>query len=183
MSQIGYPAGCAQTSPGYNVNCCPIKEGARVRHVAWIKDTLPSDFDPTDEDAWTAQILAGNVIVISNTRGSTDGGTWSESDGFGDTVTEIEQFTEVVTYTDRNFLGNEANYNALARSKNQRVAFFSANRGWISDTPATWKPKRPINGDAKQSIYGEIEVTYTQDNMPESFIYPQSIFQCFNITD
>lgn len=178
---IYYPQGCAESQAGYNVNCCPTKEGARVRHTAWIKETVPDSFDPTSEDEWNQYIESGEIIVVANTRGSSDGGSWAESDGFGDTVTELEGFTEVVTYTDRNFLANTANYNAIARSKNYRFAFFSETRGWISDNPASYKPKRPINADAKQSIYGEIEVSFTQNAMPEPFIYPQSIFQCFQV--
>lgn len=178
---IYYPSGCAQTEAAYNQNCCPTKEGARVRHVAWIKDTVPADFDPTDADQWNQYIESGQIIVVPNTRGSSDGGSWAESDGFGDTVTELEGYTEVVTYTDRLFNPNTGNYNAIARSKNYRFAFMTATLGWISDKPATYKPKRPINADAKQSVYGDVEVSFTQEEMPEPFTYPQSIFQCFQV--
>ena len=178
---IHYPSGCSQTQAGYNANCCPTKEGARIRHIAWIKDTVPDSFNPTDSAEWNQYIESGEIIIVANTRGSSDGGSWAESDGFGDTVTELEGYTEVVTYTDRLFLSNVANYNAITASKNYRLGFFTATKGYISDNPATFKPKRPINADAKQSVYGEIEASFTQNDMPEPFTYPQDIFQCFNV--
>lgn len=173
---------CGSATVGYTMNCCPTKELARVRHIAWISDAVPLSFDPTDEAEWNQYIESGDIFVIADTRGSTDGGTWTESDGFGDTVTELEGFTEVVSYTDRNYISNTANYNAVAASKNYRVAFFTETKGWISDKPATFKPKRPINGDAKQAVYGEVEVSYTQKLQPIPFTYPQSIFKCFVVT-
>lgn len=180
---IYYPGAeaCANATPSYTMNCCPTKELGRVRHIAWISNVVPTSFDPTDAGEWNTWIEAGEIFVIADTRGSTDGGSWSESDGFGDTVTELEGFTEVVSYTDRNFNDNQANYNAIAASKSYRVAFFTETKGWISDNPATYKPKRPINADAKQAVYGEIEVSYTQKLMPIPFTYPQSIMRCFQV--
>lgn len=180
---IYYPGAeaCASATPSYTMNCCPSKELARVRHIAWISDVVPLSFDPTDANDWTTYIESGDIFVVADTRGETDGGTWAESDGFGDTVTELEGWTEVITYTDRNYLDNASNYNAIAASKNYRVAFFTETRGFISDKPATYKPGRPINGDAKQAVYGVIQVSYTQKLAPIPFIYPQTIFKCFQV--
>lgn len=180
---IYYPSGCATNETGYTMSCCPVKELARIRHVAWIKNTVPAGFDPTDEAEWNQYIETGEIIVVANTRGSSDGGSWTESDGFGDTATELESVTEIITYTDQNFLPNTANYNALAGSKNWRFAYFTATYGYMSTNAATFKPKRPINADAKQAVYGEIEVTITQPGLPVPFIYPQSIFACFQVVN
>lgn len=174
---------CGSATVSYTMNCCPTKELARVRHIAWISDLVPTGFDPTSESEWSTHIDAGEIFVVSDTRGETDGGTWTESDGFGDTVTELEGFTEVITYTDRNYNSNTANYNAVAASKNYRVAFFSETLGWMSDKPATFKPGRPISADAKQAVYGVIQVSYTQKLAPVPFIYPQSIFKCFQVVE
>jgi hypothetical protein len=178
---IYYPNGCATSDAGYTASCCPTKELARVRHVAWIKSSVPAGVDWTVAANWTTYIESGEVIIIANTRGSADGGTWAESEGFGDTATELESVTEVVTYTDQNYLLNAANYNAIAAAKNYRFAFFTATKGYMSTNAATFKPKRPINSDAKQAVYGEIEVSFTQPGLALPFLYPQSIFACFQV--
>lgn len=178
---IYYPGSdCGSQIAGYNSSCCPRKEGARIRHV-WFQKNTYEFTDAEDADEWTTAITAYNVVIIPNVRGSSDGGVWTTSEGFGDVVEEAESYEETITYTDPNYLNNVANYNALARSKTYRFGFCTATLGYLSDQAASFKPKRPIQADIKQSVYGDVEVKFVQTTQPIPFTYPQSIFNCFQV--
>lgn len=178
---IYYPGSdCGAQIAGYSSSCCPVKEGARVRHV-WFQKSSFAFTDPTDANEWTTAINALNVIIIPNVRGSSDGGSWTTSEGFGDTVEEPESYEETVTYTDPNYLNNVDNYNALARSKSYLFGFCTQTLGYLSSQAATFKPKRPISTSVKESVYGEVEVKFVQTVQPIPFVYPQSIFDCFQV--
>lgn len=179
---IYYPGlgACGLNNANYQSNCCPTKEGARIRHV-WLQRNTFDFVDPTDENEWTTAIENGVVVIIPNVRGSSDGGVWTTSEGYGDVVEEPESYEETVNWNDQNYLANVANYNIAARAKNYRIGFCTQTRAFLSDSAAAYKPKRPIVSDIKQSVTGEIEAKFVQTTQPIPFIYPQSIFNCFQV--
>lgn len=180
MATIYYPGGCPTESAGYTNNCCPDKELARIRHVCYIAPTF-SFVNPLDPAEWTAAILSGDIIPVLNVRGSSDGGTWTEEDGFGNKPTSITAFEEVVTYTDQNYKDNVANYNALVRG-DYKFAYLTETLCWMYDESAAVKPTKPVTEDIKSAVYGVIEVKMVQDEMPVPFVYPSEIFEeCFEV--
>jgi len=177
---IYYPSDCTISNANYLANCCPTKEGARIRHL-FLQKTTYAFVDIEDATEWETAIAAGNILIIPNVRGSSDGGNWTTTEGYGDTAEETESFEETITFNDKNFLNNVANYNTLARGSGYYLGFVTATRGYVSSNAATFKPKRPISSDAKQSVTGEIEGKFVQSEMPIPFTYPQAIFDCFRI--
>lgn len=177
---IYYPDGCETLVAGYTANCCPTKEGARVRHV-WFESNTLVWVARTSQAEWETNVAAGDVIIIPNVRGEFDGGTATFSEGFGDVAEEFESLTGVVKFTDPNYLANVANYNALLKSKNYRFGFCTETKGFYTDVSASYYPKMPVVSDIKQSVYGDIEVKFVQSDLLVPFTYPQGIFTCFQV--
>jgi hypothetical protein len=183
MATIYYPGGCPVTDGGYLNDCCPGKELARIRHV-WYQKPAFNFSNILDPGEWTSAILNGDVIVVLNVRGSSDGGTWTEEDGFGNKPTTITAFEEIITYTDQNFLfGNVANYNAFVRG-DWKIGYCTETMGFLFDESASIKPTKPVSEDIKAAVYGVIEVKIVQDEMPIPFVYPEEIFEeCFQVVE
>ena len=177
---IFYDDACDAAIANYTADCCPDKEGARIRHC-WFQKNTYEFVDPTSSAEWNTAIENGDVVIIPNVRGSFDGGTPTVSEGFGDTPEEFESFEGVATFTDPNYLANIVNYNALMKSKNYRFGFCTETFGFLSATAASYNPKMPVQSDIKQSVYGEIEVKILQSDLLDKFVYPQDIFTCFQV--
>ncbi len=177
---IYYPAGCDEAIANYTADCCPTKEGARIRHV-WFQKTTYTFVDPTSQAEWETAVANGDVVIIPNVRGQFDGGTATKSEGFGDVVEEFESFEGLATFTDPNYLANVTNYNALMKSKTYKFGFCTETYGFVTDVAASFTPKMPVQSDIKQSVYGDIEVKFVQSDLLVPFVYPQDIFTCFQV--
>jgi hypothetical protein len=177
---IYYPSGCVTEDAAYVASCCPVKEGARVRHVFLQLNTYTfADYE--DQTEWETAVANGDVIIIPNVRGSYDGGTVTTTEGFGDTPTEFESFEGTVSYTDANYLTNVPNYNAMMKSKTYIFGFCTETMLFVTDVAASYTPKMPVALDIKQSVYGEIEVKFVQSDLLIPYTYPQGIFTCFQV--
>ncbi len=180
--QLYYPAGCPSSIGGYTNICCPAKELGRISMVALFTDAFIGFTAPTLLAEWTAGILAGTIILIQEVRGSSDGGSWTEEEGWGRKATSITAVEETITFTDQNYIANASNWNAIVRGT-YTMAFFTETLCWMFDQPVATKATRPISEDPKSGVYGVIEMKVVQSAMPIPFVYPQELVRCFGVQE
>jgi hypothetical protein len=179
---IYYPGECPTSTGGYTNYCCTVKELGRISSVFLFTDAFAGFSDPTASAEWTTGILAGTIIAILDVRGSSDGGVWTEEDGFGRKPVSVTAFEETITFTDQNYIQNVANWNALAKGT-YKMAYMTETKCFMFDQSASIKPTKPVSEDPKSAVYGVIEMKVVQSEMPVPFTYPQSIVRCFAVEE
>lgn len=175
-----YPTGCDDALLTHICAQCPETELGRVRRVGFV-NTSWAFSDITDAQEWEDGINAEKIVIIPETRGSYDGGTTNFGPGFGDVPQKKKSKTFKVTYFDPNLKGNDVFYNALANSRNWRIAFVSETLLQISEKAVTLEAKDPIEEDVESERYFNLEATFVQKDNPLHYLAPSGIFRCFQI--
>jgi hypothetical protein len=179
MSSIYYPTGCDTLVPDHYCNTCESTEHGRVRSVAFVK----RDFefvDITNPNEWTVGIENKDIIIIPEVLGSFDGGTAVESSGYGDQQSKLNGFDFILTYKDPNYKDNADFYNALKYSRNYKVAYRTENLVHLSDNTVSVVPHNPVEEDLTTEVVWNVEVKFSQGDLPVPYTTPEGIFQCFD---
>lgn len=179
MSSIYYPVGCDTTIPDHFCDPCEPTEHGRVRSVAFVK----SDFafvDPTNPNEWTVGIQNKDIIIIPEVLGSFDGGAPVESPGYGDQQSKISGYNFSLLFKDPNYKDNADFYNALKYSRAYRVAYRTENFVHISEAAVSVIPKNPVQEDLTTEVVWDVEVKFSQGDLPVPYDTPAGIFTCFD---
>ena len=88
MGIIYKDCGHGEFDTPYTCNPCPDGEGGRIRSLVLVKKGTEISI-PIDAEEWEADIVAGNIIILPEVRGSFDGGTPRMVAGYGSN-TEIK---------------------------------------------------------------------------------------------
>lgn len=179
MATVYYPTGCAEAIPDHYCNPCEAMEHARVRSVAFIKDSF-SFVDPTDPTEWQTGIENRDIIVISEVLGQFDGGQAVEGPGYGDQQSKLTGFNFELAYKDPNYKNNADFYNAIKNSRNFKVAFRTETQTHISENNVSVIPRNPVSENLTDEVVWDVLVKFSQADLPEPTDTPANIFQCFD---
>lgn len=178
---VYYPSGnCGPGEiPQYTCTPCGDYEYSRIRSMAFVKTSF-SFTDPSDPTEWNTALAAGDAIVLYAVSGSYDGGSTTESPGFGDQETINAGTTHVITYRDPNVADNCDFYNAIKYSSQYTAWFKTSSKIWSADAPVTITPKAPVTDDIKAVMAYEVTVKWSNPDMPCPYDIPDGIFdQCY----
>lgn len=175
---VYYPSNCDDLIPDHICDPCEEIESGGVRSVAFIK----SDFaftDPSNPAEWTAGFVAGDIILIPQTKGTFDGGAEVESPGYGDQVTRLTGYNFQAQYQDPNYKQNCAFYNTLKASRQYKFAYRTGSQIHIVDTAVQVIPKNPVQEDKTTEVVWDVIVKWSGKDLPCPYDVPPGIFdQC-----
>lgn len=177
-----YYGACATASqPDYYAPFCEADnppEKGRIRSFAFIaKDYLATlQADPTDSAIWVTGILDKKIIIIPTIAGDYDGGSPVTGPGYGDTKETTVGYDHVITYRDPNYKLNAAFYNAIKYGRNWVPAWRTETQTHIADNAAQIIPKAPISEDLASDVAWNVEVRFSQPDLPIPFDTPAEVF-------
>jgi hypothetical protein len=175
---VYYPAGCDVAVPDHYCNPCDVIEHGRVRSVAFIaKDFVFTD--PTDPTEWEAGIADKKIIVIPDVNGSFDGGAPVENAGYGDQQTKLVGYNFSLTFRDPNYKNNADFYNALKLSRNYRFGYRTETQVHLTENTVTVVPKNPVGEDLTSEVVWDVEVKWSEGDLPTPNDTPPGIFTCY----
>ena len=134
---------------------------------------------------WKTGAENGSIIVIPKTRGTYDGGSPTESAGFGDlsTITTGKTFTLVVNDPDHR--DNEPFYAAIANAPGSyHVAWRTGSQLRISETGVNVDPADPIEEDVNSQVVWTANITWDQKRKTTQIFdlsKVKEIFNCFEV--
>lgn len=175
---IYYPSGCDTIVPDHLCNPCEETEHGRVRSIAFVKKSFAFT-DITNAVEWQNGIASKDIIIIPEVLGSFDGGSPVEGAGYGDQQTKLNGYNFVLNYKDPNYKLNADFYNALKYSREFLVAYRTETQTHISTNAASVVPKNPVAEDLTSEVVWDVEVKFSQGDLPEPFDTPAGIFDCF----
>lgn len=181
MSLVYYPNPCEEEIIGFSCDPCADPEAGRIRHLAYIKNGFVF-INPEDPAEWQDGITNGDIQIIPNVRGESDGGSDVVAPGYGDQEERIVGRKFTLKVFDNRYKGNCTFWNAKRISKSWRVAYVTDTLVHISDKIVTTKPKAPIKQELVQEIEYEIDIIFNQLNDPCPFDKPEGIFDCFQLS-
>lgn len=179
---VYYPTGCDDLVPAHVCDPCEAIEQGRVRSVAFIKNTF--DFvDPSNPVEWRAGFLAGDIIIIPQTKGTFDGGSEVESPGYGDQATRLTGYNFQAQYQDPNYKNNCTFYNTLKNSRAYKFAYRTQTQIHITTTTVQVIPKNPVQEDTTSEVVWDVLVKWSGNDLPCPYDVPETIFdECTYVT-
>ncbi len=181
MSTIFYPSGCDDNLQ-HVCSPCPTTENGRVRNIAFVHSSV-AFADITDPAEWKTYILAKKIIIIAGTNGTYDGGAPVLGNGFGSIPKKKTGATYKLAVLDPNFIGNCPFYNQLSNSTSWRIAWTSDTLLQLSDKPCLVTAKDPIAEPVESERYWNLEIEFSQKNIPCHSTIPGGIFLCEEVVD
>lgn len=167
--------------PQYSCNPCPTYEFARVRSIAFVKNSYTFT-DPTSPAEWASAINANNAIVIYATSGSYDSAQ-DELVGFGDSETVNGGSTHTLVYKDPNTTENCDFYNAIKQSTDYTLWFRTSSKIWEAGAPVTITPKMIVADNLKEVLTYEVTVKWQNSDLPCPYDTPDNIFNVCYIAE
>lgn len=172
---VYYPSGCDTIVPDHYCDPCEDRELARVRSVAFIKNTFEFT-DPTSPTEWQNGFASGDIILIPQTQGTFDGGAENEIAGYGDQDTAISGYKFTAEYRDPNYSNNCEFYNLLKNSREYRFAYRTSTKTHIANTTCQVIPKNPVENDITAEVVYVVTVKWADKDIPCPFDTPPGIF-------
>lgn len=184
MAYAYYP-GCEDELPDHIVDDCPgSKEHARVRSIAFIHTSYLATLLAGQEtpSVWVTGINDRKIIIIPQVSGQYDGGEPVEGPGYGDQESSLAGYKHTIGYKDPNYKQNAAFYNAIKFSRDWVPAWRTETQTQIADVPAQIIPKAPITDQLTDEVVWDVQVKFTQPDIPVPFDTPADIFIPFALT-
>lgn len=175
---IYYPSGCDAAVPDHFCDPCEAIEHGRVRSVAFVKSSVVFN-DETSPVEWLAAIETKDIIIIPDTLGAFDGGAPVEATGYGEQATKITGYNFSLTFKDPNYKENADFYNGLKASRSYRVAWRTETQTHLSDATVSVIPKNPVTENLTDEVVWDVEVKFSQGDLPAPFDTPTGVFDCF----
>lgn len=162
--------GCSNTAPR-SCDDCPTQERNKIIHVAFVK--RGTSINKTTPQLFISTLLAAELAcaayIIRNVSGEYDGGTITEGTGPGKQISRPLGGAHQVTFTDFNYVGNEAFWNTFKfAAQNYEMYFFSDTRGWYVDQPVAVSPKPAITADYQTFMEASIVIKWSNVDNPVS---------------
>lgn len=171
---LSYIGDCTTTLPLYECSPCPSREKGRVSWLAILVGGYEFT-DPTDLDEWETAISNGDVIFITNTKGTYNGGSPIEEEGYGRVKTDIVGYDHELVVKDLNFVGNKGFYQLLHKSKNNKVAFGTETQAWFSDNKVSMSVKAEVQESLDSDVVAEIMVKWSTENHLSLYTAPDGL--------
>ena len=135
---------------------------------------------------WENGITSGAIFVIPKTRGTFDGGSPSESAGFGDLSTITTGKTYTLVINDPDHRDNEEFYAAIANAPGSyHIAWRTGSQLRVSEKAVNIDPTDPIEEDPNSQVVWTSNVTWDQRRKTVQIfdLSPvKQIFTCFEVT-
>ncbi len=163
-------------------NLCGVceTENARVRRFALIHkiyyQTLMAD--PENANLWFSGIDAGYIFIYPEVQGEYDGGVGKFGRGYATVPEQLLAYNYSINVKDPNYLGNNPHWNKLAGNKNYYLAFCSSSIMNISTRPCNIIPTNGVANDLKNEITWNVQMKWTDFELPLQYIIPDGVFQC-----
>lgn len=182
MSDFIYPGACENDVQQHVCNPCDEGEEGRIGSLAAVHKRYYATLmaNPDDASVWSTGIQNGSIIIIPDVRGTLSSTPTYEA-GYGRTPESYTGRTFKVTFTDPNWKGNHATYNALQVSRNYHVAWSTGSQTQVSEKPATWKPDEPVAEEITSRRTWLSDVEFTQRPFSTPFDTPEGVFDCFTL--
>ena len=179
---VYYPYGnCSPTGvlPPYACSPCTDREYARIRSIAFYKESSPFT-NIASAAEWTTKINAGNAIIIYKTSGSYDGGETEELPGFGDNEFDNGNTTHSLTFRDAQVFENADFYDSLKNQTEWVAVYRTSSKIWNTGETCNIKVKTIVSDNIKEVVVNEVMVKWVNPTLPKPYTTPDSIFNtCF----
>ncbi len=134
-----------------------------------------------DPLVWTTGIESGQIIIMSDTRGSMSS-TPQYKAGGGRVKQRYTASDFKISVVDPAWASNHAMYSDLMLSSGAfYVAWVTETKLQISKKPATWKIDEPIEEAIDSTREWKMDVEFTQRGFSVPVAIPDGIFECFTI--
>lgn len=176
----GYYNSCDDVLTVYFCDPCYTKEFARIRNVAFIKNTYYDTLiaAPTDGSLWTDGINADlDIIIIPNVHGELPLASEIVGSGYGDAVEELLSFDRSVTFFDRRYAENVDFYNLIQELNSYHLAYFTETLGHITEIPVTIIPKPVVPDDIGAYVEFNVLAKWRKKTNPVPFVAPAGLFE------
>ena len=181
---VYYPGdSCENSIPEYVCNPCSDFEKGRVRSVAYIHKDYVSDITaaPDDTTVWQTGINAGQIKVISEVSGTSNGGEKVAGAGYGDAREKVTGRNYTVSYRDPNYADNCNFYTELEKNRSWHLAYKTETLLHISDKVISLFVNNPATENLEDDIVWVAEATWFQKTPVCPVASPEDIFDCFQL--
>lgn len=182
-----HPADC-DTQLGYVKQCCPETEKGGIRHFILVnknyQNTLLSALDAAGTDkekqhaAFMAAKLAGKMVVVPNVVGEYDGGSPTESQGYGGAQTRITGKEHTATIDDVNVVNNREFADALAKTQNWILWFVTGSLIWNTHEPCGGVANMPVGREYTSEVMYQYVFKWSSITNPQHYWAPDALFDC-----
>jgi hypothetical protein len=122
---------------------------------------------------------AGTIIMIPNVSGDFDGGAVVEGDGFGEQKSTVLSNDFTLNFKDPSMSDNIAFYDALQKSRQWRVLWFTDKKVWDSHVVGTVSWKNPVTNSLDSIVTADVTVKWTSQSHPIVAEKPAGVTDCF----
>lgn len=158
MGIIYKDCGHGEFDTPYTCNPCPDGEGGRIRSLVLVKKGTEISI-PLDAEEWEVDIVAGNIIILPEVRGSFDGGTPRMVAGYG-SKTEIKVGDDhVVNVSDPAYADN-AEFWEEAERHTWNICYVSEKVLVYVPAEVQLMAKAPIDEDLNAVVDWDIELRW-----------------------
>lgn len=179
IERVYYPDSCEEELDTHNCDPCEETEFGRIRFHGYIKKGFTFS-DPTSPTEWQQAVADGNVIIIPKSNGSFDGGSPKEGPGYGDQETTNLGSAYVANVKDPNYASNYSFYNTLKRSRNWKFFYGTSSKIHITNVACSVFPKNPVADDINSVVEWDVQIKWSDSNLPKPYDIPEGIFDnCF----
>lgn len=161
-------------------NCGEGVEFAMVRSAGFIlKAGLAGILvAPETLGVYTTALAANNLFLIKNSRGSFDGGTPVEGEGYGDQVSRLLGYDYVLNVKDPVYKSNRNFWDAMKSRADVYVFFRTETQLHISEKPVVILPKNPVAEDLNAAVVWDVEIKWRQKALLIPIDVPATLFDC-----
>jgi len=155
---------------------CPTREGGRVRGIAYVKDDY-TFVDITDPAEWNTAILAGNIFIVPETRGSVAVSP-VETEGFGDTKNSVTAYDYEIAGVDPAYTLNCSFWNSIKKANNFKIIWKTETRIHFSDATVSTAATNPVEDDVSSNVLWAFNIKFSQEDAVCPVVGPAGIFEC-----
>ena len=158
MGIIYKDCGHGEFDTPYTCNPCPDGEGGRIRSLVLVKKGTEISI-PLDAEEWEADIVAGNIIILPEVRGSFDGGTPRMVAGYG-SKTEIKVGDDYVLNVSDPAYADNAEFWEEAERHTWNICYVSEKVLVYVPAEVQLMAKAPIDEDLNAVVDWDIELRW-----------------------
>jgi hypothetical protein len=159
-------------------NCTP--ELGRIRSVALIHKSYFSTLiaDPESYQLWYDGRVNGKIFVYPKVQGEYDGGSPQMGTGWATSPETLLAYFFTAKIKEPNYLSNVLHWNSIKGSKNYYVAFCSESIMQIPMKVCNIIPRNSVANDLKTEVVWEVDLKWTDFNLPMQYTIPSNVFDC-----
>ncbi len=166
----------------HQCSACQEVEMGRIRTLMLIEPGTKITI-PLELESFTKLVEAGNIIVIPNVRGSSDGGSAITSDGYGDKSERLLGYDYTLTVNDAAYAANSEFYEA-AEKKTWNLGYCTDTLFHYTDQEVSLKATEPVEEGTDSEVTWNVELKFRTKNKPTktSKAPIASLLRCFEVS-